>query len=323
MKKFALIGVGGYIAPRHLKAIKDAGNILVAALDKSDSVGVLDSYFPNADFFTEFERFDRHLEMLKHDKGEGVDYVSICSPNYLHDAHVRFALRIGADAICEKPLVLNPWNVTALEKIEVETGHRINTILQLRLHPAIVALKQKVANEPKDKIYDVELTYITSRGHWYHVSWKGDINKSGGVATNIGIHFFDMLTWIFGDIKANTVNVHQETKAAGILELERARVRWFMSLDSEDLPEKSKTQNAKTYRSITIDGQEMEFSEGFAELHTKSYERILAGQGFTTKDVLRSIRIVSEIRNSKEVGLQGDYHPLLKNVDFHIRHKTD
>jgi UDP-N-acetyl-2-amino-2-deoxyglucuronate dehydrogenase len=314
MKRFAIIGVGGYIAPRHLKAIKDTGNIVVAALDRNDSVGIIDSYFPEADFFTEFERFDRHLELRRRGGKEKVDYVSICSPNYLHDAHIRFSLRIGADAICEKPLVLNPWNVKALEEIEQETQHRINTILQLRLHPAIIALKQRIDSEPKDKFYDIELTYITSRGHWYHVSWKGDINKSGGVATNIGVHFFDMLTWIFGDVKSNIVHLHREAKASGVLELERARVRWFLSLDHEDLPERAKAQKVKTYRLITIDGQEVEFSEGFAELHTKSYEQILKGQGFTTKDVLPSIRIVSEIRNSKEVGLQGDHHPLLKQT---------
>ncbi len=314
MKRFVIIGVGGYIAPRHLKAIKDTGNVLVAALDKNDSVGILDSYFPNADFFTEFERFDRHLELLRRSGAEKVDYVSICSPNYLHDAHVRFAMRIGADAICEKPLVLNPWNVAALEEIENETGRRINTIMQLRLHHAIEVLKKQVDSGPKSKLYNVELTYITSRGHWYRTSWKGDTNKSGGVATNIGVHFFDILTWIFGDVKANIVNLHRPTKASGVLELERARVRWFLSLDQEDLPEKVKAKNLRTYRSIKIDGQEIEFSEGFTEPHTKSYERILEGRGFTTKDVLSSIKIVSEIRNAKEVGLQGDFHPMLKQT---------
>jgi UDP-N-acetyl-2-amino-2-deoxyglucuronate dehydrogenase len=313
MKRFAIIGVGGYIAPRHLKAIKDTGNVVVAALDKNDSVGIIDSYFPQADFFTEFERFDRHLELLRRQGAEKVDYVTICSPNYLHDAHIRFALRIGADAICEKPLVLNPWNVAALEEIEQETGHRINTILQLRLHPAIIALKQQVDSGPKNKIYDVELTYITSRGRWYNVSWKGDIQKSGGVATNIGVHFFDMLTWIFGDVKTNTVNLHRHTKACGVLELERARVKWFLSLDQDDLPDKSKPQQ-KTYRSITMDGREIEFSEGFTDLHTKSYEQILQGRGFTTKDVLTSIKIVSEIRNAKEDGLQDNCHPMLEKA---------
>jgi UDP-N-acetyl-2-amino-2-deoxyglucuronate dehydrogenase len=322
MKRFAIIGVGGYIAPRHLKAIKDTGNIVVAALDKNDSVGVIDAYFPEADFFTEFERFDRHLELKRREKAEKVDYVTICSPNYLHDAHVRFALRIGADAICEKPLVLNPWNATALEEIERETGHHINTILQLRLHPAIIALKQKVESAPKDKIYDIELTYITSRGRWYNVSWKGDINKSGGVATNIGVHFFDMLVWIFGDVKMNVVNLHTRMKASGILELKRARVRWFLSLDHQDLPEKTKQQQ-KTYRSLKMDGQEIEFSEGFTDLHTKSYEQILKGNGFTTKDVLTSIKIVSEIRNSIEIGLQGDYHPMLRRTKIAASTSTD
>ncbi len=323
MKRFAIIGVGGYIAPRHLKAIKDTGNVVVAALDKNDSVGVIDSYFPEADFFTEFERFDRHLELLRREGKEKVDYVSICSPNYLHDAHVRFAMRIGADAICEKPLVLNPWNVSALEEMERETGHRINTILQLRLHPAVVALKQRIDREPKGKIYDVDLTYITSRGHWYHVSWKGDINKSGGVATNIGVHFFDMLTWVFGDVKTNTVNLHLHTKASGVLELERARVRWFLSLDREDLPEEARAQKAKTYRSIKMDGQEIEMSEGFDDLHTKSYEHILDGQGFTTKDILPSIRIVSEIRNAKEIGQQGDCHPMLRQTKILVPRISD
>jgi UDP-N-acetyl-2-amino-2-deoxyglucuronate dehydrogenase len=314
MKRFAIIGVGGYIAPRHLKAIKDTGNIVVAALDKNDSVGIIDSYFPEADFFTEFERFDRHLDLRRREGKKKVDYVSICSPNYLHDAHIRFALRIGADAVCEKPLVLNPWNVAALEEIEQETGRRINTILQLRLHPAIMALKERIDSEPKDRHYDIELTYITSRGHWYHVSWKGDINKSGGVATNIGVHFFDMLTWIFGDVRENIINVHTNTKAAGVLELARARVKWFLSLDQEDLPDKVKDQKKKTYRSLTLDGREIEFSEGFTELHTKSYEQILKGQGFTTKDVLSSINIVSEIRNAKQVGIQDGCHPMLKQT---------
>jgi UDP-N-acetyl-2-amino-2-deoxyglucuronate dehydrogenase len=294
----------------------------VAALDKNDSVGIIDSYFPDADFFTEFERFDRHLELLRRKGAEKVDYVTICSPNYLHDAHIRFALRIGADAICEKPLVLNPWNVAALEEIEQETGRRINTILQVRLHPAIIALKRQVDNGPKNKIYDIELTYITSRGRWYSVSWKGDIHKSGGVATNIGVHFFDMLAWIFGDVKANIVNLHRHTKACGVLELERARVKWFLSLDREDLPDKSNPQQ-KTYRSMTMDGREIEFSGGFTDLHTRSYEQILRDRGFTTKDVLTSIKIVSEIRNAKEAGLQGDYHPILKRTKIATSSDTD
>jgi len=314
MKKFALIGVGGYIAPRHLKAIKDTGNVLVAALDRNDSVGVLDTYFPDADFFTEFERFDRHLEMLRRHPGSGVDYVSICSPNYLHDAHVRFALRIGADAICEKPLVLNPWNVVALEEAEKETGKSINTILQLRLHPAIVLLKERIEKSPADKIFNVDLTYITARGHWYTVSWKGDTGKSGGIATNIGIHFFDMLSWIFGGVKKNIVHIYEHKKAAGFLELERARVRWFLSLDSKDLPFDPEHKKRMTYRSITIDGEEVEFSDGFGDLHTESYRQILTGKGFRPMDVLNSVIIASDIRNARPVGLEGDYHPMLKKV---------
>jgi UDP-N-acetyl-2-amino-2-deoxyglucuronate dehydrogenase len=233
MKNFGLIGVAGYIAIRHLKAIKETNNNLVAALDKFDSVGQIDSFFPNADFFVEYERFDRHFDKLKRN-GTNIDYVSICTPNYLHDSHIRFALRQGADAICEKPLVLNPWNVDALQEIEKETGKRVNTILQLRLHPAIIELKKKIDKGPKDKIYDIDLSYITSRGHWYDISWKGDKQKSGGVATNIGVHFYDMLTWIFGDVKENIVHITKENKAAGYLQLEKAKVRWFLSVDYKD-----------------------------------------------------------------------------------------
>jgi len=313
VKRFALIGAGGYIAPRHLKAVKDTGNVLVAALDPSDSVGILDSYFPDAHFFTEFERFDRHLEKQRR-KGERVDYVSICSPNYLHDAHVRFALRIGAHAICEKPLVLNPWNATALAEIEQETGRRISTILQLRLHPVIQALKQRIAEGPGSKVYDVDLTYITSRGRWYLVSWKGEVTKSGGVATNIGIHFFDMLTWIFGPTRQNVVHVSEPTRAAGYLELERARVRWLLSVNRGDLPVAPAAGKPATYRSITVDGQEVEFSEGFTELHTDSYRQILAGQGFGIKDVLPSIQIASDIRGAAAAGLVGTYHPMLPRI---------
>lgn len=315
MKRFALIGVGGYIAPQHLKAIKETGNMLVAALDKNDSVGVLDSCFPEADFFTEFERFDRHLEKLRRNKGQNVDYVSICSPNYLHDAHVRFSLRIKADAICEKPLVLNPWNVTALGEIEKETGKRINTILQLRLSPAVAALKERVERAPSDKIFDVDLTYITPRGHWYMISWKGDISKSGGIATNIGIHFFDMLSWIFGGVRKNIVHVCEPMKAAGFIELDRARVRWFLSLDWKDLPFTPEPNKPMTYRSVTIDGEEIEFSDSFADLHTESYRRILMGKGFGLQDVMTSVEIVSEIRNAKPVGLKGDYHPMLSRTE--------
>ena len=296
MKNFALIGAAGYIAPRHLQAIRDTGNNLVAALDKSDTVGVMDSYFPNADFFTEFERFDRHLDKLKR-QGTPVDYVSICPPNYLHDSHIRFALRQGAHAICEKPLVLNPWNVDALEEIEKETGKKIYTILQLRLHPSIIALRNKVLNGPKDKVYDVDLTYITSRGNWYHRSWKGDASKSGGIATNIGIHFFDMLLWVFGIVKKVEVNELKNDVASGYIELERARVNWELSINFDHLPEKVKVQGKRTYRSLTMDGDQIEFSDGFTELHTRSYEEILRGEGFELGDSRPSIELVYHIRN--------------------------
>lgn len=308
MKTFALIGACGYIAPRHLRAIKDTGNVLVAALDKSDSAGILDSYFPDTRFFTEFERFDRHIEKLRR-KGQKVDYVTICSPNYLHDAHVRFALRIGADAICEKPLVINPWNAAALGEIESETGKIINTILQLRLHPAIQQLKQQVQQGSQDHVYEIDLTYITSRGKWYLASWKGDVSKSGGIATNIGVHFFDMLSWIFGDAKENVVHLYQETKASGYLELARARVRWFLSVDKGDLPTKPKPGKPLTYRSITVDGKEIEFSGGFADLHTESYKHILAGNGFRWQEVISSLQIVHDIRTQAPTGCKGDYHP--------------
>ncbi len=310
MKTFALTGVCGYIAPRHLRAIQDTGHVLVAALDRSDSAGILDSYFPEARFFTEFERFDRHLEKLRR-KGQRVDYVSICSPNYLHDAHVRFALRIGADAICEKPLVINPWNAAALGEIEKETGRRIHTIMQLRLHPAICALKQQADRSGGEKIYDVDLTYITSRGRWYGVSWKGDESKSGGIATNIGIHFFDMLSWIFGAVRHNTVHLYEPDKAAGYLELERARVRWFLSVDRNDLPSPAEPDRPMTYRSIVVDGQEVEFSGGFTDLHTESYKKILAGEGFGWQEVMPSLEIVYAIRHAAPTGCQGDYHPML------------
>lgn len=312
-KKFALIGAAGYIAPRHMRAIKDTNNELVAALDKNDSVGIIDSHFPDAHFFTEFERFDRHLEKQRRENDDKVDYVSICSPNYLHDAHIRFALRVGADAICEKPLALNPWNVTPLKEISHETGWKIYTILQLRLHQTIQELKEKVDASP-DKTYDIDLTYITSRGRWYLNSWKGDNEKSGGIATNIGVHFFDMLNWIFGPLKGNTVHLSQPKKAAGFLEFQRARVRWFLSVDSNDLPKEQAESGLKTYRSITLDGEEIEFSTGFTDLHTRSYEHILNGQGFTIEEAKPSIDIVSTIRNANPIGLKGEYHPYLKNV---------
>ncbi len=311
---FALIGAAGYIAPRHMKAIKDTGNILVTALDKFDSVGVIDSFFPDADFFTEPERFDRHLDKLRRKGERKIDYVSICSPNYLHDAHIRLALRNHAHAICEKPLVLNPWNVEALAEIEKETGKNINTILQLRLHPSIIALKKQVDEAPEGKIFDIDLTYITSRGRWYFISWKGDIEKSGGVATNIGIHFFDMLIWIFGGVQKNIVHISAPDKAAGFLQLQKARVRWFLSIDEKTLPDLVLLSGKRTYRSLTIEGQEVEFSEGFTDLHTVSYGHILNNDGFTIHDALPSIQLAHSIRNSELTGLKGDYHPYLKTL---------
>ncbi len=294
---FGLIGAGGYIAPRHMKAIKDTGNKLVAALDRYDGVGVMDSYFPDANFFTEPERFDRHLDKLRRKGPEfKIDYVSICSPNYLHDAHMRLALRNDANAICEKPLVLNPWNLDGLIELEQETGKRIFTILQLRLHPAIIALRERIANGPVDKIYDVKLKYITSRGKWYHISWKGDLARSGGIATNIGIHFFDMLSWIFGDVTENKVKLHENDQAAGSLKLKKANVEWHLSINAEHLPANVKDQGKRTYRSITVDGEEVEFSEGFTDLHTRSYEQIFVGNGFGLEDARRSITIAQEIR---------------------------
>lgn len=298
MKNFALIGAGGYIAPRHMKAIKDTGNNLIAALDKHDSVGILDSYFPDANFFTEFERFDRHLEKLKR-QDIPVDYVSICSPNYLHDAHIRFGLRIGAHAICEKPIVLNPWNIDALEEIEQETGRNVYTILQLRLHPAIIALKEKIAAAGPGKKYHVNLTYITSRGNWYFTSWKGDIQKSGGIATNIGVHFFDMLIWIFGDVIQNDVIEHGRDIARGTLELDKAVVNWMLSINENNLPVEVRAAGKRTYRQLSIDGEAFEFSEGFTELHTISYQQILSGQGFKLSDTRKAIQVVHDIRNKK------------------------
>jgi len=310
MKNFALIGAAGYIAPRHLKAIKDTNNTLIAALDKFDSVGVMDSYFPKADFFVEFERFDRHIEKIKRN-GIYIDYVSICTPNYLHDSHIRMALRRGADAICEKPLVLNPWNVDALKEIERESGQKINTILQLRLHPSIIALKNKVDAENKKEKYDIDLTYITSRGNWYDISWKGDESKSGGIATNIGVHFFDMLSWIFGEVQDNIVHLREKDKAAGYLEFKNARVRWFLSIDENDLPKHVKEKDQRTFRSINIDNDELEFSNGFTDLHTDSYKGILTGNGFGLEDVKTSIQIVYTIRN-QELRDVGEKHLFIK-----------
>lgn len=300
MKRFALIGAAGFIAPRHFKAIKETGNTLLAAIDKHDNVGILDSYFPEADFFTEFERFDRHLDKLKR-KGLKIEYVSICSPNYLHDSHIRFALRYGADAICEKPLVLNPWNLDGLSEIENETGRKVSTILQLRLHPTIIALREKILQGPADKVYDVELKYITSRGNWYQSSWKGDLPKAGGIATNIGIHFFDMLIWIFGSVKNLVVSKSESDHASGHLELERARVNWFLSINFNHLPENVKQNNKRTFRSLTLGGNELEFSEGFTDLHTKSYSEILSGNAFGLEDARPSIELVYKIRNTTPI----------------------
>jgi UDP-N-acetyl-2-amino-2-deoxyglucuronate dehydrogenase len=314
MKNFALIGAAGYIAPRHMKAIKETGNKLVAAYDPYDGVGIIDSFSPDTKFFVEFERFDRYLEKLKYDKGISIDYMSITSPNYLHDAHIRVALRRGANAICEKPLVLNPWNIDGLEHVASDTGKKIYTVLQLRLHPVIIALREKISQAPQDKIYDVDLTYITSRGNWYYTSWKGDISKSGGIATNIGIHFFDMLTWIFGNVKENIVNLHTHDRASGILVLEKARVRWFLSINSETLPPEVKERGKTTFRSITVEGEEIEFSEGFTDLHTRSYEEILKGNGFEIGEARRSIGIVYDIRNQVPTGLKGEYHPFAKKT---------
>ena len=312
MKNFALIGASGYIAPRHMKAIKDTNNNLTAALDIFDSVGVIDSYFPNADFFTEFERFDRHISRLKFEKSLNLDYVSICTPNYLHDSHIRFALRQGAHAICEKPLVLNPWNIDALSAIQRETGKKIYNILQLRVHPSIIALNHKIENGPKDKIYDIDLTYLTNRGHWYYTSWKGDKSKSCGIATNIGVHFFDMLSWIFGELKQNIVHLNTHDRSAGYLEFKNARVRWFLSINGDTLPDQIKKKGQTTYRSITIEGEELEFSGGFKDLHTTTYKGIIEGKGYGIEAARQAIEIVHDIRHSTPLGAKGEYHPFVK-----------
>ena len=291
-----------------MKAIKETGNDLVAAFDKNDSVGIIDSYFPQAAFFTEYERFDRHLEKLKR-INKKIDYIVVCSPNYLHDAHIRFGLRYGADVICEKPMVLNPWNIDALKEIEKETGHHIYNILQLRLHKSIIELKKKIEEGPANKIYDLDLTYLTSRGNWYYASWKGNSEKSGGIATNIGVHFFDMLGWLFGELKENIVHVHTHDRAGGYLEYNKARVRWFLSINYDTLPEEIKAKGMRTYRSITMDGNEIEFSEGFSELHTRSYKDILASTGFRIEESRKAIETVFEIRHAAPIGLKGNYHP--------------
>jgi len=310
-KKFALIGAAGYIAPRHLAAIRSVGGELVAAMDPNDSVGILDSYFPSAAFFTEFERFDRHLEKLKR-RGEKVDYIVVCSPNYLHDAHCRFGLRYGADVICEKPIALNPWNLDGLLEIEKETGKKVYNILQLRLHEDILALKERVDALPSDTSHDIDLTYITSRGNWYYTSWKSDLEKSGGVATNIGIHFFDMLGWIFGNCKENKVYQHRHDRAAGLLVFDRAKVNWFLSINYDTLPETIKEQGQRTYRCITVDDKELEFSSGFTELHNRSYEAILSGNGFGLEATRPALELAYQIRNATLVDPLLSPHPFLQ-----------
>ena len=310
MKNFALIGAAGFIAPRHMKAIKETNNQLLAGFDPSDSVGVIDSYFPDADFFTEFERFDRHLDKLCRN-GTPLDYVSICSPNYLHDAHIRFSLRLGAQAICEKPLVLNPWNVDALQELELDYGRKIYTILQLRLHPSIIALKNQIDSETDGKVHNIELTYITSRGHWYYSSWKGDLQKTGGIATNIGIHFFDMLTWIFGEVSHLEVHQLNHDRAAGYLELKKARVKWFLSINADTLPNEALNSGKKTFRTLSIDGNSFEFSDGFTDLHTESYKHIIDGSGFGLEDARVSVEMVHSIRNTNLQLSKENAHPFV------------
>ena len=318
MKKFAITGVSGFVAPRHLKAIKDTGNELLAAFDPNDSVGVIDSYFPKAHFFTEFERFDRHLEKLRLEKQLPIDYFSVCTPNYLHDAHVRFALRNGSDAICEKPLVLNPWNAEALMKLEESSLNNVNTILQLRLHPSIIALRNKIKSGSKDKIHDIDLTYITSRGNWYYASWKGDIEKSGGICSNIGIHFFDMLIWIFGDVEKSTVHLMEHDRASGVLQLKNANIRWFLSINENTLPANVVAKGQRTFRTITIDGEELEFSAGFTDLHTESYKNIISGHGFGIGETLKSLELAYNLRNAKVEAVTSESHPFaFKDLSKH------
>lgn len=317
MKKFALIGAAGYIAPRHMQAIKKTGNELVAALDPYDGIGIMDSFFPNAYFFTEFERFDRFVDKYLRDTGRKIDYMSICSPNYLHDSHIRFALKSGTDVICEKPLVVNPWNIDQLKLIEQETNQKVYCILQLRLHPSIIELKKKISSkllENPNKVYDIDLTYLTSRGKWFFHSWKGDDSKSGGIAANIGVHFYDMLCWIFGGVEENIVHIKKPDTYAGFLKLKNASVRWFLSVNYNYIPEKVKASGQSTYRSIAVDGNEIEFSGGFTDLHTKSYEEILKGNGFGLDEAYTSINTVSTIKNSDPIGLKGNYHPFCKKI---------
>jgi UDP-N-acetyl-2-amino-2-deoxyglucuronate dehydrogenase len=317
MKKFALIGAAGYIAVRHMQAIKETGNLLVSAMDPNDSVGVIDNYFPDATFFTEFEQFDRHIDVLRRDDSKNaVDYISICSPNYLHDSHMRFALRSGADAICEKPIVLNPQHLEDLLDVEKDSGNKINTILQLRLHHSIIDIAQKVKNNPTDTKYDVDLVYVTSRGKWYLESWKGNTDKSGGIATNIGVHFFDMLHFLFGELQESKVYLSSNTKTGGYLEYENARVRWFLSLDEKDVPQNLRDKGQRTYRSITINGEEIEFSGGFTDLHTRSYQEVLAGRGFGLSENRSAVAAVSAIRVATPT-TPSEAHPLLMNALKH------
>ena len=299
------------MAPRHLQAIKDTGNNLVAAYDISDSVGIIDSFFPNADFFTEQELFDRHCTKIKN-TDKKIDIISVCTPNYLHDSHTRYALRLGCDVICEKPLVLNPWNIDALQRVEEETGHKVNNILQLRLHPSVIALKKKIDEGPQDKVYDVDLTYITARGKWYYTSWKGDARKSGGIATNIGIHFYDMLAYLFGEVQENIVHISSHDRLAGFIRFRKARVRYFLSINAKTLPPEVAAKGQRTFRAITIGDEAFEFSNGFTDLHTESYRKILDGKGFGLDEVRTCVQIVYDIRNAKPMGLVGDYHPLAK-----------
>jgi len=315
MKKFAMTGVAGYIAPRHLQAIKDTGNKLVAALDPHDSVGIIDKYFPEASYFSEYERFDRHLEMLRRkNPSESIDYLSICSPNHLHDAQIRLALRLGADAICEKPLVINPWNLDGLEELERETHRKVNTILQLRVHPKLLQLRQSVKSEPGTKKHSVRLTYVTARGLWYRYSWKGNLERSGGLATNIGVHFFDLLIWLFGNVQSYEVHLRNDERVAGFLELERANVSWFLSIKREDLPADARAQGQTTFRSLQLDDVEVEFTDGFENLHTLVYKEILAGNGFGIADVRPSLELVHDIRFANEVNGEGMRHPFLANI---------
>jgi UDP-N-acetyl-2-amino-2-deoxyglucuronate dehydrogenase len=320
MKNFALSGVAGYIAPRHLQAIRDTGNRLEAAVDPHDSVGILDRFFPDAGFFTEFERFDRHVEKLRRGPEERrIHYMSICTPNHLHDAHIRFALRTGAHAICEKPLVLKPWNLDALQEMESETGGKVSTVLQLRIHPAIRELKQSIDAAPRGRRREVCLTYVTGRGPWYHYSWKGDVERSGGLATNIGIHLFDLLLWLFGGTGYSIVHRAERDRMSGFLELQKANVRWFLSTDMNDLPPADLTGGKTTYRSITIDGKELEFTDGFADLHTKVYAEILAGRGFGIDDARPSIQLVYDIRNARVSGETDHVHPLIGRACGRLR----